>query len=116
MQDCDSLLDTEITMILLHIHMTLHVLGINTREGHGEGREKSPIQGMNRDKPNTCTYCIAGNFRGPYISRIAIKFIFAETNFMDCMIKVKSWLPQLAGCEVYDLDTASTRACGLGSL
>ena len=32
-------------------------------------------------------YRIAGNFRGPYISRIAIKFIFAETNFVDCMIK-----------------------------
>ena len=30
---------------------------------------------------------IAGNFRGPYISRIAIKFIFAETNFVDCLIK-----------------------------
>ena len=32
-------------------------------------------------------YRIAGNFRGPYISRIAIKFIFAETHFVDCMIK-----------------------------
>ena len=27
------------------------------------------------------------SFRGPYISRIAIKFIFAETNFVDCMTK-----------------------------
>ena len=59
-------------------------------------------------------YRIAGNFRGPYISRIAIKFIFAETNFVDCMIKATPTKSCLAGCEVYDLDTASTRACGLG--
>ena len=42
--------------------------------------------------------CVKRNFRGPYISRIAIKFIFAETNFVDCMIKATptqvlvSWL------------------------
>ena len=65
---------------------------------------------------STCSnYRIAGNFRGPYISRIAIKFIFAETNFMDCMIKatptqVVLAICKLAGCEVCDLDTASTRA------
>ena len=52
---------------------------------------------------------------GPYISRIAIKFIFAESNFVDCMIKATPTQVLLAGCEVYDLDTASTRACGLGS-
>ena len=36
---------------------------------------------------NMKRYRIAGNFRGPYILRIATKFIFAETNFVDCMIK-----------------------------
>ena len=62
-------------------------------------------------------YRIAGNFRGLYISRIAIKFIFAETNFVDCMIKATPTQVLLAAVyEVYDLDTASTRACGLGSL
>ena len=45
-------------------------------------------------------YRIAGNFRGPYISRIAIKFIFAETNFVDCMIKATPTQVLLAGCEV----------------
>ena len=33
------------------------------------------------------SYHIVGNFQGPYISRIVIKFIFAEINFVDCMIK-----------------------------
>ena len=47
---------------------------------------------------------IAGNFQGLYIQRIAIKFIFAETNFVDCMIKAtpSQVLLQLVGCEVYD--------------
>ena len=49
-------------------------------------------------------YRIAGNFRGPYISRIAIKFIFAETNFVDCMIKATPTqvFSLIVGCEVYD--------------
>ena len=49
-------------------------------------------------------YRIAGNFQGPYISRIAIKFIFAETNFVDSMIKATPTqvLLQLVDGEVYD--------------
>ena len=45
----------------------------------------------------------SGIFRGAYTSRIAIKFIFAETNFMDCMITATPTqvLLQLVGSEVY---------------
>ena len=32
-------------------------------------------------------YVPYSNFQGPYISWMATKFIFAETNFMDCMIR-----------------------------
>ena len=48
-----------------------------------------------------CEIPYRGNFRGPYISRIAIKVgtNFVETNFVDCMIKAQvllqlpvSWL------------------------
>ena len=58
-------------------------------------------------------YRIAGNFRGPYISRIAIKFIFVETNFrglhdkghthpsLACCswlaVKFMTWTPRLQG-------------------
>ena len=50
------------------------------------------------------SYCIADNFRGLYISQIAMKFIFAETSFVDCIIKATPTQVLLAavGCEVYD--------------
>ena len=34
----------------------------------------------------------------PYSGRIAIKFIFAETNFVDCMIKATPTQVSLACC------------------
>ena len=62
------------------------------------------------------SYHIVGNFQGPYISRIVIKFIFAEINFVDCMIKATPTHPSLAAVKFMTpvfVDTASTRACGL---
>ena len=66
----------------------------------------TPSGGISHLKPRPHSYHIAGNFRGPYISRIAIKVIFAETNFVDCMIKAtptqvavkfRTWTPYLQG-------------------
>jgi hypothetical protein len=65
-------------------------------------------------------YRMAGYFRRAYISRIAMKFIFAETNFVDW--PTKPHLPR-SSCsdqcipaliydhEDYDTSTASTRTC-----
>ena len=49
-----------------------------------------------QDQVSNDRYRIAGSFLGPYISRIAIKFIFAETNFVHCMIKATPTLVSLA--------------------
>ena len=47
-------------------------------------------------------------FLGLYISRIAVKFIFVETNFVDCLIKATPTQVLLAGTPVV-VDTAVTR-------
>ena len=57
------------------------------RGGEAPATNKHFMQQYSVQRLSLGTYRIAGNFRGLYILRIAIKLIFAETNFVDCMIK-----------------------------